>query len=228
MSPCMRWSIIALFTLLSAAFVWILLANLTPMASDQQLLDTSARPPLPKERFDEPDQAAFYQRMKRQGPATDFDTVGAYRTAHAHRDTMPRHSISVGGQVPRAHSQRTTQKKSFVAAPSLGQWEPLGPGNIGGRTRTLVIHPTQSEIMYAGVVSGGVWTTTDSGPSWTPLADRIANIAVNSMAIHPTNPDVLYVGTGEGYFREIVRGTWLPLRGAGTVSYTHLRAHETT
>ena len=69
--------------------------------------------------------------------------------------------------------------------------------------------------MYAGGVSGGVWKTTDGGQSWTPLADRIANIAVNSMAIHPENPDVLYVGTGEGYFREIVRGTWLPLRGGG-------------
>jgi len=107
----------------------------------------------------------------------------------------------------------TTAK--FVAPPALGQWEPLGPGNIGGRTRTLVIHPTQPDIMYAGGVSGGVWKTTDAGQTWTPLADRIANIAVNSMAIHPENPEVLYVGTGEGYFREIVRGTWLPLRGAG-------------
>jgi photosystem II stability/assembly factor-like uncharacterized protein len=69
--------------------------------------------------------------------------------------------------------------------------------------------------MYAGGVSGGVWKTTDGGQSWTPLADLISNIAVNSMAIHPQDPEVLYVGTGEGYFREIVRGTWLPLRGGG-------------
>jgi photosystem II stability/assembly factor-like uncharacterized protein len=83
--------------------------------------------------------------------------------------------------------------------------------------------------MYAGGVSGGVWKTTDGGQSWTPLADRIANIAVNSMAMHPENPDVLYVGTGEGHFREIVRGTWLPLRGGGIfktedggATWTHL------
>jgi photosystem II stability/assembly factor-like uncharacterized protein len=78
-----------------------------------------------------------------------------------------------------------------------------------------VIHPTQHDIMYAGGVSGGVWKTTDAGQTWTPLADQLANIAVNSMALHPENPDILYVGTGEGHFREIVRGTWLPLRGAG-------------
>ncbi len=173
------------------------------------------RPPMPRESFDEPDQAAIYQRMKRQGPSPDFDTAAAYRAAHAHRDAMPRHSTRLGGPVPRMQSTEKAPKKNFVAARALGQWEPLGPGNIGGRTRTLVIHPTQPDIMYAGGVSGGVWKTTDAGQTWTPLADRIANIAVNSMAIHPTNPDVLYVGTGEGYFREIVRGTWLPLRGAG-------------
>ena len=153
--------------------------------------------------------------MKRQGPSPDFDTAAAYRAAHAHLDAMPRHSTRLGGPVPRMQSTEKESKKSFVAARALGQWEPLGPGNIGGRTRTLVIHPSQPDIMYAGGVSGGVWKTTDAGQTWTPLADRIANIAVNSMAIHPTNPDVLYVGTGEGYFREIERGTWLPLRGAG-------------
>jgi photosystem II stability/assembly factor-like uncharacterized protein len=171
-------------------------------------------PPLPMESFDQPDQAAIYHRMKRRGPSPDFDTVTAYRAARAHRDAMPRHSTRLGAPVPTTQSNEVTEKR-FVAAPALGQWEPLGPGNIGGRTRTLVIHPTQPDIMYAGGVSGGVWKTTDAGQTWTPLADRIANIAVNSMAIHPENPDILYVGTGEGYFREIERGTWLPLRGAG-------------
>jgi hypothetical protein len=182
--------------------------------SNQRLNDAPARPPLPSERFDEPDAATAYQRMKRQGPSPDFDTVAAYRAAHAHRAAMPRHSTRLGAAVPRMQSAGEPNKR-FVAAPALGQWEPLGPGNIGGRTRTLVIHPIQPDIMYAGGVSGGVWKTTDAGQTWTPLADRIANIAVNSMAIHPENPDILYVGTGEGHFREIVRGTWLPLRGAG-------------
>jgi len=186
-----------------------------PADLERRLDGPSNRPPMPSERFDEPDQAAIYQRMKRQGPSPDFDTAAAYRAAHAHRDAMPRQSTRLGAPIPSSQRLDAEPTKRFVAATALGQWEALGPGNIGGRTRTLVIHPTQPEIMYAGGVSGGVWKTTDAGQTWTPLADRIANIAVNSMAIHPENPDVLYVGTGEGYFREIVRGTWLPLRGAG-------------
>jgi len=153
--------------------------------------------------------------MKRQGPSPEFDTVAAYRKARAHLEAMPRYSTRLGSPLadkPLHHDQpREVSDKARI----LGEWSPLGPGNFGGRTRTLVIHPTQPDTMYAGGVSGGVWKTSDGGQTWTPLADQIVNIAVNSMAMHPENPDVLYVGTGEGYFREIVRGTWLPLRGAG-------------
>jgi photosystem II stability/assembly factor-like uncharacterized protein len=215
MSQSVRRSGIVLLPLLSVALIWTITDREQSQGPEQLINESIDRPPLPSERFDEPDHAAIYQRMKRQGPSPNFDTAAAYRAAHAHRDAMPRHSIRTGGSVPMRQSTETIPNKNFVAARALEQWEPLGPGNIGGRTRTLVIHPTQPEIMYAGGVSGGVWKTTDGGQTWTPLADRIANIAVNSMAIHPTNPDVLYVGTGEGYFREVVRGTWLPLRGAG-------------
>src|SRR5215831_4444907 len=59
-------------------------------------------------------------------------------------------------------------------------WTPLGPGNIGGRTRALVIDPTAPTTIYAAAVAGGVWKTTDGGASWNPTSDLLANIAVNS------------------------------------------------
>jgi len=40
-------------------------------------------------------------------------------------------------------------------------WRWLGPGNIGGRVRSLA-------TMFAGSVSGGIWTTTDAGVTWAP------------------------------------------------------------
>ncbi|MCD4749012.1 MAG: hypothetical protein K8R59_06535, partial [Thermoanaerobaculales bacterium] len=81
--------------------------------------------------------------------------------------------------------------------------------------RTLVIQPDDPDTMYLGGVSGGVWKTTNDGNWWEPVSDNLANIAVNSMVMDPSDPLTLYVGTGEGYFREEVRGTWLPLRGDG-------------
>lgn len=90
---------------------------------------------------------------------------------------------------------------------SLGTWEALGPGNVGGRTRSLVIHPTQPNIMYAAGVAGGVWKTTDSGASWRPLSDLLPNIAVSTLAMDPANPDVIFAGTGEGFNNiDAVRG----------------------
>jgi photosystem II stability/assembly factor-like uncharacterized protein len=82
----------------------------------------------------------------------------------------------------------------------ITSWNELGPGNVGGRTRAIVIDPTNSNIMYAAGVAGGVWKSTDAGASWNPTDDLMLNLAVCALAIDPTNPNVLYAGTGEGYY----------------------------
>jgi len=79
-------------------------------------------------------------------------------------------------------------------------WKWLGPGNVGGRTRAMVINPVDPDVMYAGGVAGGVWKTTDGGGNWNPTDDFLLNLAVCALAIDPTNPNVLYAGTGEGWF----------------------------
>jgi len=44
-----------------------------------------------------------------------------------------------------------------------GAWVEHGPNNVGGRTRSLVIHPDQTNRMWAGAVSGGIWYSEDRG-----------------------------------------------------------------
>lgn len=78
-------------------------------------------------------------------------------------------------------------------------WTAHGPGNIGGRTRAIAIDPTNTARIYAAGAGGGVWRSTDSGTSWIPLDDRMANLAVCSLAIDPSNSNTLYAGTGEGF-----------------------------
>ncbi len=192
-----------------------LLAEERSLDEDRKPTHPAALQVDPERTYDEPDSAALYARLKRQGPSPDFNTAEAHETALEHLDRMPRFSTAYRVPLPIRPGGGFRSLPKFAAARALGTWEPLGPGNIGGRTRTLVIHAVDSQIMYTGGVSGGVWKTTDGGRNWLPVSDRLTNIAVNSMAVHPDDPDVLYIGTGEGYFREIVRGTWLPLRGAG-------------
>ena len=99
--------------------------------------------------------------------------------------------------------------------PFIDGWRALGPGNIGGRTRAMVISPdgpgTGDEgdegFMLAAGVAGGVFKSTDGGASWRPTSDPLDNIAVCSLAMDPTDPNIVYAGTGEGYSNgDAVRG----------------------
>lgn len=130
---------------------------------------------------------------------------------------MPLHSTPDGRLEVRRPGRDLGTLSDANAAPgaALTAWSPLGPGNIGGRTRVLLIDPRNPEVMYAGGVSGGIWKSITAGALWEPVGDDLANIAVNSMALHPTDSNILYAGTGEGHYRESIRGTALPLRGNG-------------
>ncbi|MGH6689306.1 MAG: WD40/YVTN/BNR-like repeat-containing protein [Gammaproteobacteria bacterium] len=106
---------------------------------------------------------------------------------------------------------------------SLGAWEELGPGNVGGRTRALVIHPSEPGVLYAGSAAGGVWKTTDAGSSWKPLNDLLPNLAVNALAMDPSNTEVLYAGTGEGFNNvDAVRGAGIFKTTDGGQTWTRL------
>lgn len=163
--------------------------------------------------YDQPDEAARFFRRKRVEPGRDLDVVSLYLRGRHHVLDMPRYSVRSRRYLP--SQGQASQDPSLPLKAELGTWEPLGPGNIGGRTRALVIDPRQPRIRYAAGVSGGIWKTTDNGKRWRPIADLVPNIAVNSLVMDPSDRRVLYAGTGEGYFRELVRGSDLPLRGAG-------------
>ncbi len=86
-------------------------------------------------------------------------------------------------------------------------WTQLGPGNVPGRTRSIVIDPDNADVIYSGSVSGGVWKSTNAGNTWFPLKDNMENLAVCSMVMDPTDSKILYAGTGEGYYNtDVVRG----------------------
>src|SRR5438552_5995351 len=67
--------------------------------------------------------------------------------------------------------------------PPIWTWN--GPGNIGGRVTSIVIHPTNPSIMWLGAPSGGVWKTTNDGSSWRTTTDFIADLNIGTMAMDP-------------------------------------------
>ncbi len=99
-----------------------------------------------------------------------------------------------GAALPKAAGPRP-----LIATLNTNNWEWLGPGNIGGRTRSLVVHPTQPGTIWVGGVGGGVWKSTNSAASFFPCDDWMGSLAISCLALDQTNPSVLYAGTGEGF-----------------------------
>jgi photosystem II stability/assembly factor-like uncharacterized protein len=83
-------------------------------------------------------------------------------------------------------------------------WECMGPENQGGRTIGLCVDPNNTNVVYAGAASGGLWRLTIDGSdySWEYIETGHPVLGVNSIAIDPTNSDVIYIGTGEMYSYE--------------------------
>lgn len=81
----------------------------------------------------------------------------------------------------------------------ISSWTSLGPGNVGGRTRSIVFDPNNPDTMYIGGVAGGIWKSADGGANWAATDDLMLNLAVSTIVMDPTDSNVLYAGTGEGF-----------------------------
>ncbi len=93
---------------------------------------------------------------------------------------------------------KTAKHRGAYAPAGAGTpWFSVGPRNINGRVKTIAVHPTNENIVYAGGANGGVWKTLDGAQSWRPLWDAQESLAIGSIAIAPSEPDTVYVGTGE-------------------------------
>jgi photosystem II stability/assembly factor-like uncharacterized protein len=80
----------------------------------------------------------------------------------------------------------------------LWNWSWIGPGNIGGRIRAILIHPVTKDI-WIGSVSGGIWKSSNNGATWSPVNDFMANLAITCIVVDPINTSIMYASTGEGF-----------------------------
>ncbi len=152
-----------------------------------------------------PDGAFRFRRLQMQNEKGEIPPDGLVR-AHRHLALMKaeqQRRIKVQQQ-----SGKPPQRK-LEAGIAPDSWTWLGPGNIGGRIRALVIHPTNTNTMWAGSVGGGIWRTNNGGNSWFPVNDFLANLAVTTIVIHPINTGTMYAGTGEAF------GNTDAIQGAG-------------
>ncbi len=127
-------------------------------------------------------------------------------------------------------SQVNTKRTEVNA---LYQVAEVGPRNIGGRIRTMLIDQTNPNRIFAGAASGGVWVSENLGTSWSAINDQEESPAVMSIDQNKFNPNILYYCTGEavgnsanifgsGVFKSVDGGnTFSKLPSTGNVDFVY-------
>src|SRR5215470_2847251 len=80
----------------------------------------------------------------------------------------------------------------------------VGPSR-GGRVTTITGVPSQPKTFYIGVASGGLFRTTDSGATWTPITDGTVPLgSTGCVSVADSDPNIIYLGTGSDDVRSNV------------------------
>jgi len=99
----------------------------------------------------------------------------------------------------------STQIQPSYKTGGTAVWQYSGPfatpGNNGGNGRINCIRfqPGNPQIIWAGVPSGGLWKSSDSGKTWSTNTDDLPNLSVTDIAINPRHADTMFMATGDGY-----------------------------
>lgn len=85
-------------------------------------------------------------------------------------------------------------------------WQAIGPfshtntdswSSGQGRINAILVDPSTPTTYYAGAPAGGIWKSTDSGATWTPLSDDLLQIGVSGIAVDHTDSNIIYIATGD-------------------------------
>ena len=89
------------------------------------------------------------------------------------------------------------EKPSIKTALNGFKFRSVGPAFMSGRIADLAIDPTNENVWYAAVGSGGVWKTVNAGTTWQPLTENQPFYSTGCITIDPNNNASIWLGTGE-------------------------------
>lgn len=82
----------------------------------------------------------------------------------------------------------------------------IGPAGMSGRVTAIAADPRNTDILYIGTASGGLWKSTNAGTTFKPVFDDQPVASIGALAVDPVRPDIIWAGTGEGNPRNSITG----------------------
>jgi len=136
-------------------------------------------------------------KMKTEGEENPREAYDAL-TFLAAMDAFP------NAEIPKdAYQKAWIRHKQIAAHPSTRTaWQNLGPNNVGGRTISIAIDPVDTNVIWLGSASGGLWKSTVGGigvSAWQYVPTGFDVLGVGAIAINPSDHNEMYIGTGETY-----------------------------
>ena len=138
---------------------------------------------------------------------TEKSKIMASKQGHPDQFWQYHHDIraSADGEIdyPPAYRYKAFQKATAALKTESQRlnWVERGPGNVGGRSRPILIDPDDPDrhTWWVGSVGGGLWKTINRGLAWQHQTDDLPIMAVTSLAMADSDHNVIYMGTGEGF-----------------------------
>lgn len=124
---------------------------------------------------------------------------------------------------PKTDQDYLSKSDNLKQKSSSNPWMPIGPidwdheasglSYAPGSAHVYTVEraPSNTDIMYAGTATAGIWKSLDRGQNWFPLTDQLLYNGLTALEINPTNPDIVYVEMFGSIYKSLDGGsTWNP------------------
>lgn len=154
-------------------------------------------------------------------------------------DVRPDGSLPKPDAVYNAYYEYKRDQPQRGPSSNAGTWTEIGPMSYPvnstsqetgtGRVNGLAFHPIDPNKFWVGAPSGGLWSTTDGGQTYSSNTDQMPTLGVSSILVNPGTPNIMYLGSGDrdagnapglGVFKSTDSGTTWNLSNTGMGSVT--------
>ena len=143
------------------------------------------------------------------------------------------------GNTFKAFEQKKKEKSNTKKRATSNTWTSIGSSTTyksdgSGNTRPtqanvycLAIAPSDPDILYAGMETGGIFKTIDKGLNWAPMSYDYAIGNIQDIKVDPYDADIVYISRGSAIYKTSDGGTTWSLSYTASSTVEQFLIHST-